>query len=67
LEGDSTDERAAEWVAATLEAEESFGELCERFGISEKQGYNWKERYEAGGVQGLVDRSRAPHSHPHAV
>ena len=55
------------FVAAMLEAEESFGELCERFGISRKQGYKWKERYEAGGVESLVDRSRAPHSHPHAV
>jgi hypothetical protein len=24
-------------------------------------------RYETGGVEALVDRSRAPHSHPHAV
>jgi transposase-like protein len=55
------------FVAAMLEAEESFGELCERFGISRKQGHKWRERYEASGVQGLVDRSRAPHSHPHAV
>jgi putative transposase len=55
------------FVAAMLEAEESFGELCERFGVSRKQGYKWKERYETGGVQALADRSRAPHSHPDAV
>ncbi|HEY3496606.1 MAG TPA: helix-turn-helix domain-containing protein [Polyangiaceae bacterium] len=55
------------FIAAMLEAEESFLELCERFGISRKQGYKWKQRYEAGGVEALVDRSRAPHSHPHAV
>ncbi len=55
------------FVAAMLAAEDSFGELCERFGISRKQGYKWKERYEAGGVEALVDRSRAPRSHPHAV
>src|SRR5687767_7153628 len=55
------------FVAAMLEAEESFLELCERFGISRKQGYKWKERYELGGVEALADRSRAPHSHPHAV
>ena len=35
------------FVAAMLEGEESFGELCERFGISMKQGYEWRERYEA--------------------
>ena len=55
------------WVAAMLEAEETLGEICERFGISRKQGCTWKERYEKGGVQALVDRSRAPHSHPQAV
>jgi len=55
------------FVAAMLQAEETFAELCERFGISRKQGYKWKERYEAGGVGALVDRSRAPHFHPHAV
>ena len=60
------DERV-KFVAAMLEAEESFLELCERFGISRKQGYKWKERYELGGVEALADRSRAPHSHPHAV
>jgi len=50
-----------------LEAEESFTELCERFGISRKQGYKWKERYESGGVAALGDRSRAPHNHPQRV
>jgi transposase-like protein len=39
------------FVAAMLEAEETFGEICEGFGISRKQGYKWKERYEAGGVR----------------
>ena len=55
------------FIAAMLEAEELFLELCERFGISRKQGYKWKQRYETGGVEALADRSRAPHSHPHAV
>jgi transposase InsO family protein len=55
------------FVAAMLEAEESFTELCERFGISRKQGYKWKERYESGGVAALADRSRAPHDHPQRV
>src|SRR6187402_2508118 len=55
------------FIAAMLEAEESFTELCERFGISRKQGYKWKERYESGGVAGLEARSRAPHNHPQRV
>jgi hypothetical protein len=50
------------FVAAMLEAKETFGELCERFGISRKQGYKWKERYQSGGVRARENRSRAPHS-----
>lgn len=38
--------------------------LCERFGVSSKTAYKWKHRYEADGVDGLVDRSRAPRSSP---
>ena len=34
------------FVAAMPGAEETFVELCERFGISRKQGYKWQERYE---------------------
>ena len=35
-------------------------ELCESFGISRKTGHKWKARYEAHGMVGLEDRSRAP-------
>ncbi len=35
-------------------------ELCESFGISRKTGHKWKARYEAHGMVGLKDRSRAP-------
>jgi len=52
------DERV-KFVAAMLEGDETFVELCERFGISRKQGYKWKERYDQGGVEALADRSRA--------
>ena len=38
-----------EFAAAMLEAEERFAELCERLGSSRKQGFEWKERYEADG------------------
>jgi transposase-like protein len=55
------------FIAAFLEGEENFSELCERFGISRKQGYKWRERYEGGGIEALRDRSRAPVTHPHAV
>lgn len=42
----------------------SFAELCRRFGISRPTGYKWVERFTVDGVDGLVDRSRAPRSSP---
>ena len=41
--------------------------LCRKYGISRRVGYKWWERYEAEGVDGLKDRSRAPHHHPNEV
>ena len=39
-------------------------ELCRRFQISPKTGYKWLQRHAEGGVPGLADRSRRPHSSP---
>jgi transposase InsO family protein len=39
--------------------------LCEHFGVSRKTGYKWVKRYEEEGLDGLRERSRAPHSCPH--
>ena len=47
--------------------EESVAELCRRSGISRKTGYKIIGRYEAYGDDGLLDLSRAPHSHPNAT
>lgn len=35
-------------------------ELCVRYGISRKTGYKWLNRYDAEGVDGVYDKSRAP-------
>jgi putative transposase len=57
------------FIAAVAEAEESrsesFASVCRRFGVSRRVGYKWIERYEAGGVDGLKDKTRAPHRCPH--
>ena len=45
----------------------SIAELCRAFGISRKTGFKWLARYDELGVCGLVDRSRAPHTHPNAI
>ena len=50
---------------ARLAADDAnFSALCRRFGITRRTGYRWLGRYEAGGVPGLVDRSRRPHTSP---
>lgn len=45
----------------------NMSELCERFGVSRKTGYKWRDRFWEYGPEGLVDRSRAPHSCPHRM
>jgi putative transposase len=42
-------------------------ELCERYGISRKSGYKWRDRAAEGGRAALADRSRAPHHCPHRI
>jgi transposase InsO family protein len=41
--------------------------LCEVYGISRPTGDKWIGRYEREGVEGLKERSRAPHTHPGTV
>jgi transposase InsO family protein len=42
-------------------------ELCRFYGVTRATGYKWVSRYEAGGVEGLREASRAPLHHPNAV
>ena len=42
----------------------NFSRLCERFGISRKTGYKWRERHRACAEEPVVDRSRKPHRSP---
>lgn len=53
------------FVRAHLSGVWSMTELCERFGISRKNGYKWLARFQAEGRAGLADRSSAPHTCPH--
>lgn len=43
----------------------SIAELCDRYGVSRKTGYKWIRRYNGGGLDGLEEHSRRPHSCPH--
>jgi putative transposase len=60
------DERMA-FIVDWQREEMTFAALCRHYGVSRKAGYKWVERFEAEGVEGLKDHSRAPHHHPNAV
>jgi transposase InsO family protein len=42
-------------------------ELSRRYGVHRNTVKDWIDRYEAEGLEGLKDRSRAPHHHPNAM
>jgi putative transposase len=63
----STVEARKSFVEAYLDEEETFTDLCQRFGISRKNGYKWVERYEDGGQAALEDRSRRPETNSRAI
>jgi transposase InsO family protein len=42
-------------------------ELCERYEISRKTGYKWRDRYRLEGAAGLAERSHAPLVHGRAT
>ena len=41
--------------------------FCREYGISRQTFYVWRGRYQRGGLDGLVARSRAPGSNPRRV
>jgi transposase InsO family protein len=55
------------FIAEVLKGDWEMTDLCTAFQVSRKTGYKWVGRYEAEGLDGLKDRSRAPHRHPNAT
>jgi transposase InsO family protein len=55
------------FIVDSQRGEMSFAELCRHYRVSRETGYKWVGRYAGEGIDGLKDRSRAPHHHPHAV
>ncbi|MCP4409940.1 MAG: transposase, partial [Gammaproteobacteria bacterium] len=53
-----------EFVLKALEPYSNVSELCRAYGISRKTGYKWIKRFREGGIEGLADRSRRPHTSP---
>jgi putative transposase len=60
-------EERIRFVDAVVENTETFAAVCRQFGVSRKTGYKWLARYEAGGIEGLKDQSRAPLHHAQAM
>jgi transposase InsO family protein len=60
------DERMA-FIVDWQREEWSLAALCRSYGVSRRTGYKWIDRFEADGMEGLKDRSRAPHFHPNAI
>ena len=60
-------EERMRFVIAAEKHEELFAALCRGFGVSRRVGYKWLARYREANVEGLLDRSRAPLHHPHAI
>lgn len=55
------------FIQEMLKNEKPFKHLCSEFGISEKTGYKWKNRFFAEGKIGLYEQSRATKSHSNAL
>ena len=55
------------FINEALKAEKPFKHLCKEFGISEKTGYKWKNRFYADGKAGLQEQSRATKTHNNAL
>jgi len=52
------------FVRAALRGLKSVAQLCGEFGISQKTGFKWRNRFRTLGGPGLSDRSRRPYRSP---
>ena len=66
LEPDAMNERL-KFVQDAQSDRFTMAELCARHGVSRPTGDKWIARYADEGRRGLSDRSRAPHTCPHAL
>jgi transposase InsO family protein len=56
-----------EFVERAMSGRHPVAALCNAYGISEKTGHKWLNRFKDEGRPGLSDRSRAPHESPHRI
>jgi len=60
-------EERLRFIGEYLDGEWNMTELCLSYGISRQTGYKLVARYREQGIDGLKDRSRAPHRHPNQM
>src|SRR3954468_18413492 len=61
---------AQQWyeaVRAVIADGETVTSVAARFGVARKTVHQWLAKYEAGGLEGLVDGSHRPRSCPHQM
>src|SRR5579862_1786535 len=63
----SVAEQRYEAVRAVIADGETVKDVAARFGVARKTVHQWLARYEAGGLEGLADRSHRPRSCPHQM
>ena len=63
---DAMSERV-KFIGLLQSGQRTFSGLCREFGISRPTGYKWARRFEAEGLDGLKERSRAPEHRPQAT
>jgi transposase len=56
-----------EFIHTVVQRHVGMRTACRRFGISEKTGYKWLQRFLQGGPAALADRSHAPHLPAHQL
>lgn len=56
-----------DFVKQAMSGQYPVAALCNAYGISEKTGHKWINRFKEEGRPGLSDRSHAPHNTPHKI
>jgi transposase len=63
----SVAEQRYQAVLAVISEGSTVTEVAGRWGVSRQSVHTWLSRYEAGGLEGLADRSHRPGSCPHQM
>ena len=60
----TTMEQKVEFICEWLSGNYKITELCKSFGISRPSAYLLISKYEKYGIEGLLEKSKAPRNHP---